>query len=825
MISRTRFLITAACLCHLLLTPHLVTSQLLAAQNRPEESQTATPTPTPLPREENVTISATDSQEKDGPVYKLRGHVEIHYGTYVLYADEVTFNSDTGEAVGEGHMVLDGGPNDEHIEASHGTYNVRSQSGKFYDVVGTIGVRMKGSASVLTSSSPFAFAGKIVEKTGPDHFIVTDGSVTTCELPKPKWTFNARKVTVDVGGNATVYRSSFRIRGMPVFYFPFAAFPAHPLGRKSGFLIPSFGRSSTKGTIVGESAYWAINRSMDATAGLEYYSQRGWAERGQFRARPSDTSYVDLTYFGVNDRKRQGGQDVTLNGEGRFMQNFRAVANIDYLSSFVFRLAFSETFTQAVNSEVKSQAFLSNTTRGFSYNALVQRYQDFQGVCTTLGSTGCTQTASSGSGDVITILHAPSFQLSSVDRRITHTPFYWSLDAAAEGLSRSEPGFRTANLVGRFDFAPSISLPLLFRGWSLRPELTLRNTAYTQQLEPGSNVGTALSDVVNRKALEGTAELRPPGFTRIFDRPVAGHKLKHVIEPHATYRYVTGVNNFADILRFDARDILSNTNEVEYGVTNRIYSKRTSSDPEDCNNAQDMSSLRIGAPGEQIQPWERTYVPEPIPCSAGPQVREIVTWEVAQKYFLDPNFGGALVNGRRNVLTTTANFTGIAFLTEPQHLSPLISRLRVQTSSQADAEWDLDYDFKKSRVNASTVLVNYHLGAFTFGGGDAFVQSLPGLTGTNAVQQDFNQFRVLFGYGHPSKPGFSGATSFGFDANLGFLQYATAQTTYNWDCCGITVEYRRFALGSVRNENQFRFSFTLANIGSFGNLRKQERLY
>jgi LPS-assembly protein len=330
--------------------------------------------------------------------------------------------------------------------------------------------------------------------------------------------------------------------------------------------------------------------------------------------------------------------------------------------------------------------------------------------------------------------------------------------------------------------------------------------------------------VVNRKALEGIVELRPPAFSRIFDRPLAGHKLKHVIEPHATYRYVTGVDNFANILRFDARDILSNTNEVEYGVTNRLYSKRTSDDPEDCN-PQDMSSLRIGAPGEQIQPWERTYTPEVIPCSAGPQVREIVTWEIAQKYFLDPEFGGALVNGRRNVLTTTSDFTGIAFLTEPQHLSPLISRLRVQTSSQADAEWDLDYDFKKGRVNASTVLVNYHVGPYTFGGGDAFVQSLPGLTGSNATQQDFNQFRVLFGYGHPSKPGFSGATNFGFDANIGFLQYATAQTTYNWNCCGVTFEYRRFALGSVRNENQYRFSFTLANIGSFGNLRKQERLY
>jgi LPS-assembly protein len=39
------------------------------------------------------------------------------------------------------------------------------------------------------------------------------------------------------------------------------------------------------------------------------------------------------------------------------------------------------------------------------------------------------------------------------------------------------------------------------------------------------------------------------------------------------------------------------------------------------------------------------------------------------------------------------------------------------------------------------------------------------------------------------------------------------------------VEYRRFALGAVRNENQFRFTFALANLGAIGNLRRQERLF
>ena len=41
----------------------------------------------------------------------------------------------------------------------------------------------------------------------------------------PKWEFNAHKIVVEVGGNATIYHSTFRIEGVPVFYFPFATHP------------------------------------------------------------------------------------------------------------------------------------------------------------------------------------------------------------------------------------------------------------------------------------------------------------------------------------------------------------------------------------------------------------------------------------------------------------------------------------------------------------------------------------------------------------------------------------------------------------------------
>ncbi len=148
--------------------------------------------------------------------------------------------------------------------------------------------------------------------------------------------------------------------------------------------------------------------------------------------------------------------------------------------------------------------------------------------------------------------------------------------------------------------------------------------------------------------------------------------------------------------------------------------------------------------------------------------------------------------------------------------------MRVETGSRTDAEWDLDYDFQNSRINASTLLANYHFGQVTIGGGDAFLQ-IP--VPTEGSPSRFNQFRAALGYGRSTKRGFSAASSFGFDAETGQLQFFNAQTTYNWDCCGMTMEYRSYTVANVRNENLFRFTFTLANIASFGSMRPQERLY
>src|ERR1035441_9306727 len=137
--------------------------------------------------------------------------------------------------------------------------------------------------------------------------------------------------------------------------------------------------------------------------------------------RPSDNSYVFFSYTGMVDRGigtprvDQGGEDARFQGEHPF-GTVRGVANVDYLSSFVYRIAFTDVYSQAIDSEVKLQIFLSNTTDGFHFNGLAERYQNFVFCVPESGTnTGCSNITST---ELIRVLHAPSFFVSGEERQL-----------------------------------------------------------------------------------------------------------------------------------------------------------------------------------------------------------------------------------------------------------------------------------------------------------------------------------------------------------------------------------------------------------------------
>src|SRR6195256_1869929 len=175
MTPRLRFPVTTALVSCLLFASGMAVCQLVCP-------------PVTSSSKEDVTICAVQ-QEKNGSIFKLHVRSKINYRDFTLWADEATYDSDTGLATLDGHVVLDGVEHDEHVQASHGTYNVHDETGRFYDATGTIGSPRLSPHLLLTTSNPFAFTGKVVVKTGPDRYIVYEGIITSCELPQPKWQF------------------------------------------------------------------------------------------------------------------------------------------------------------------------------------------------------------------------------------------------------------------------------------------------------------------------------------------------------------------------------------------------------------------------------------------------------------------------------------------------------------------------------------------------------------------------------------------------------------------------------------------------------------
>ncbi len=746
-------------------------------------------------------------QTRAGDTWTLTGDVVVHYRDYIVRADKAVYHQSTSELEAEGHLQASGGPNDVFIEASHGVMRLDIHTARFYNVTGSMGVRRAGRTVVYSTPNPFIFSGRVLLQTGEGSYRIVDGTMTNCRLPKPDWILIAHSIEL-ANGKASTSNTFFKFLGVPLFYLPYLRHPIDETGRESGLLIPVISNSSIKGFIVGEQVYWAINRSMDMVVGSEYYSKRGWAPNGDFRYKGPGQDHMvvrwnalldrgieepSTTSPGTNELVNQGGVDVNALGRKDLTPNTRIAANVEFLSSYAYRLVFNDNYTQAVSSEVQSDLSLTNNHNGFVPSLSLDRFQTF---------------ASAASGDEVRILHLPSVRFDVVDRPLGTSPLYWGMGSSLGFLGRSEHHFHARNL-GRFDFYPHLSAPFEVGGWSVVPQTAVRETFYTISQTPdltttGTGIPTIDHDPLNRMDVEASVDVRAPAVERDFKLGRWNRELRHVIEPELTYRFVNGIAAQArNVILIDTSDIATNTNEVGFSLTQRFY----------------MRSL-----GQQPCSAEPAQSADGCPASS----REWASWQIAQKFFIDPRFGGTLIPNRRNVFDATLDASGVAFLTSPRNLAPITSRMRFEAIDNLRIEWDLDYDSKDGRLGADNLYAGYTKGSTTVGIGHALLNAVDE-NGSAATIIQSQQVQPFLTIGKPNGAGFNLAANGGYDFVHGSLQYGGVQAIYNWNCCGLTVGYRRFSLGTVgtvsRDETQWLYSFTLANFGSVGDIRRTNSVF
>jgi LPS-assembly protein len=752
-----------------------------------------------------VEIWSRGPQQKKGDLFIADDDVDIHYGDQRLQADHVEYNEKTFESAARGHVRFD--YNNEHLEADEAHYNVSTGHGTFTNVRGTVKIERRPNPLILTSQNPIYFQAPEVERLAGDVYLVNRGWITICDPQHPTWQFYAPHARIRLNKNVALVSANFRLYRVPLIWLPYATAPAGEKIRQTGILLPVISQSNAKGFVFGDALYLAPKPWVDATLGAEFLSKRGSAERAEFRARPFENTSIKYTYFGVIDSglklpgpndtilvEKQGGHEQQLEVQSLLPDGWRFVADVNELTSLTFRLAFADTFGDAITSEVRSATFVSNNFRGFSLNFAALADKTFLSIPITSATTGVVTPAVS-----VSLRDAPEARFGSVEQAPwQNLPFYFSFDASAGALHRADDTpLNTPSFVPRTEFAPKVTVPLHFGDWlGITTSAVFRTTYYGDSYNAAGDLS---GQSITRNTGELTVEFRPPTLERFFDRASLDKskprkRYKHTIEPIVTYHYVTGVNNFADFIRFDSDATLTDTNEIEYGITQRFFSKTGDDQPQ-----------------------------------------ELLTWSIYQKHYFDPTFGGAIVDGQRNVFEAFSSISPFAFAFGPRNWSPIISDFTISPGGRYDVEQILQYDPQIQRlVTVGTLLKVKPYSEFFatvsyFRLNDNPVQAdLPLSPPPNFVpfeQPLSNQVRALLGYGNLTRKGFNFTTGISYDFTNQTLQSQLVQISYNGNCCGLALEYRRINLGQVRTENRFTATFIIANIGSFGNLRRQEKIF
>jgi LPS-assembly protein len=720
---------------------------------------------------DTIVLEAERLTRESVNLWAAEGDVVITFRDMVLKAPRLTYDLLTGQVIAPEGVELTEGL--QRLHGSRAELNLKTNTGAIYDAEG------------FTDDELYVEARKLL-KTGPDTYTAQNGFLTACEESVPKWSFTIKEAHIRTGGLVRFSHTLFKVKKVPVFYLPFMLFPTGDKQRSSGFLLPTIGNSNDKGKRMSQSFYLVLGRSADATFHGNYFSKRGFGYGVTFRTRPNPLTSLELDWYSVDDRKDQGGTTFTGIGETRLPHGFRVVADFNLVSNFVFRQVFSDDFYTATLPTDNSRVFVSNNSGARSINLLVSR----------------EETVFPGAN--VVIRNTPSLNFKLTGESFFDAPFYFDLDASAEGRSRTrllsstvgtseENFFETPGIIQRLDLFPQFyfSVPL-FQGLRLTPHVGFRETFYSDSLrslaEP--NEDPLSGDNIDRRYAEFTLDLKGWGLSKIHDTP-SGRQWKHLIEPTLRYRYITGVEDFNRIVRFDEVDAIANTNEVEYAIWNRFFVKRETEN--------------------------------------GTLTHEWLTVKLAQKLFFDSDFDGALTPGAVHQFYPLNTLTGFPYGTTERTYSPLttVVRFTPQPRYSFDVRGDFDPQFGVFRNFSVTGFLS-RPGLYL--GGTYFVtkksSDLVEITENNALDPNIfksNQLQTQIAIGNLQR-GLSVSSTFSYDVRGGRFLSHRSRLNYLADCCGISVEYQGFNVG-IRQEQQFRFTVFLKGIGTFGTIQQPARLF
>ncbi len=206
--------------------------------------------------------------DKDTEIYTATGEVVIKKENRVLKCEYARVNQKTMLAYARGKVEFTAAGDELHGDEL--TFDLNKQTGE-----------LKNGRLFLKTNN-FHVTGEQIWKTGESSYRIQNGTVTSCDGEEVPWEIRAKEFQVTLEGYGQIWHSTFRVKNLPVLYFPYMIFPAKTK-RQSGLLFPDPGYSTRDGFTFNLPFFWAISENTDATFNEYYMSRRGFMQGTEFR--------------------------------------------------------------------------------------------------------------------------------------------------------------------------------------------------------------------------------------------------------------------------------------------------------------------------------------------------------------------------------------------------------------------------------------------------------------------------------------------------------------------------------------------------------------
>jgi len=392
---------------------------------------------------DDIDVTSDKAYVEKGKIFHFEGNVRLQQSEEILRANTAVYDKEENRIDAQGDVKLQ--TKSQLITGDDAHINISK-----HDAV------LSNPEFWLTESHlrGKALSVNILEN---NTLVLKHVEFTSCDNENEDWKLRASEMQLNHANNEGIaYGARIEFMHVPFMYLPYMSFPL--VGRKTGFLVPSIGTSTSSGNEIAIPYYFNISPNRDATFTPRYYDKRGTQYTGEYRyLHEHSKGRLELEYL-PDDRLTQTDRIYTsYSHHGSPAHGWSTDVLIQYASDNNYFDEFENDLSSSSVSNLERHLDVVYGNNYWSINSLFQYYQSLDE----------------------TILASNKPYAKRPDIQFNINPYKTPIGIEASAKAEFVSFYRAEGVTGdRTDIIPSISWPYRSAAGFFLPSIKYRVTQY-----------------------------------------------------------------------------------------------------------------------------------------------------------------------------------------------------------------------------------------------------------------------------------------------------------------------------------------------------------